>query len=151
MLQFSTDSPAVAGRGRIVVGYDGSEHATRALRWAANESHERDIGLHVVSCWHFPAWVEPFPYQAPFSGEEFEQRSQDELVSGVEALELTEPLDVSAQVLDGPAAVRLLEFGETAKMIVVGSRGRTGFSGLLLGSVSRHLSEHAQCPVVIIH
>ena len=59
-------------------------------------------------------------------------------------------LDVEVEVIEGPASLRLLEFDRVAAMIVVGSRGRGGFAGLLLGSVSQHLAEHARCPVVIV-
>lgn len=151
MITFSADSPDHAGDGRIVVGFDESDHAARALRWAADECRARRIGLHVVACWAFPAWVEPFPYQAPFSAEEFEQRTRASVTEAIAALGDADSLDVTAQVLEGPAATRLLEFGNTADMIVVGSRGRGGFTGLLLGSVGRHLTEHAGCPVVVVH
>ena len=151
MVAFNTANPPAAGGDSIVIGYDGSEHAKRALQWADNERKLRGSRLHVVSCWTFPSWVEPFPFQAPFSGEEFEQRTREMIIDGVKELPNESPSDVSAQILYGSAAVRLLEFAETAEMIVVGSRGRGGFSGLLLGSVSQHLGEHARCPVVIIH
>jgi len=59
-------------------------------------------------------------------------------------------LDVEVCVVEGTASLRLLDWDNAADMIVVGSRGRGGFSGLLLGSVSQHLAEHARCPVVII-
>ncbi len=57
---------------------------------------------------------------------------------------------VTIEVLDGAPSLRLLDFDRSAAMLVVGSRGRGGFAGLLLGSVSQHLAEHARCPVVIV-
>jgi nucleotide-binding universal stress UspA family protein len=54
------------------------------------------------------------------------------------------------QVLQGPAAKVLLDAGHDADMIVVGSRGRGGFAGLLLGSVSQQVAQHAPLPVVIV-
>jgi nucleotide-binding universal stress UspA family protein len=134
------------------VGIDGSEPAAAALRWAADEARHRGLGLTVVTCWSYPMlpWG---PYQPPFSGEEFGRKAfevADEAVTRVLG-EGREGLDVSIHIEDGPPSLILLAFAEDAEMVVVGSRGRGGFVGLLLGSVSQHLAEHARCPVVIIH
>jgi nucleotide-binding universal stress UspA family protein len=140
----------VAG-SRIVVGVDGSEPSAAALRWALEEANRRGLGLHVVTCWSFPMlpWG---PYQPPLSGEEFEAEARR--VAEVEIEKAVGPdrgqIDLALAVLEGPASLRLLDYDQDAEMIVVGSRGRGGFAGLLLGSVSQHLAEHARCPVVII-
>jgi nucleotide-binding universal stress UspA family protein len=92
-------------------------------------------------------------YQPPFSGEEFGHKAlevADEAVTSILGDD-REGLDVSVHIEDGPPSLILLAFAEDAEMVVVGSRGRGGFVGLLLGSVSQHLAEHARCPVVIIH
>jgi nucleotide-binding universal stress UspA family protein len=60
-------------------------------------------------------------------------------------------LKLELQVQEGGAAKVLLGAGEGAVMIVVGSRGHGGFAGLLLGSVSANVAEHASCPVFIVH
>jgi nucleotide-binding universal stress UspA family protein len=145
----STTSSAA---NRIVVGVDGSEPSEVALRWAADEARLRGIGLHVVSCWDFPAlpWG---PYQPPLSAEglaaDTREMAEKEIVNVLGSS--FEDVDVSVEVILGAASLRLLDFGRIAEMIVVGSRGRGGFTGLLLGSVSQHLAEHARCPVVIVH
>lgn len=144
-------SPKANAQARIVVGIDGSEPSAVALRWAADEAGRQDVGLHVVTCWNFPGlpWV---PYQPPLSSEDFERAALETAEGEVEDVlgADREGLDVSIEVLDGAPSLRLLDFDRSAAMLVVGSRGRGGFAGLLLGSVSQHLAEHARCPVVIV-
>ena len=65
-----------------------------------------------------------------------------------QAATLTEP--ISPLVIEGPASVVLIEAGRDASMIVVGARGHGGLSGMLLGSVSRQVTEHATVPVVVV-
>jgi nucleotide-binding universal stress UspA family protein len=144
-------SPGADAGERIVVGIDGSEPSAAALRWAADEARRQGVGLHVVTCWNYPAlpWA---PYQPPLSGEDFERGAFEVAEAEVEEVLGTdrEGLDVAIEVLDGAPSLRLLDFDRSAAMLVVGSRGRGGFTGLLLGSVSQHLAEHARCPVVIV-
>ncbi len=138
-------------QGWIVVGVDGSDPSQAALRWAATEAHRRGVGLQVVTCWSYPMlpWG---PYQPPLSSQDFEAEAREVAETVVDKVLGAERdgLDVQVTVLQGAASLRLLEFDRSADMIVVGSRGRGGFAGLLLGSVSQHLAEHARCPVVII-
>jgi nucleotide-binding universal stress UspA family protein len=92
------------------------------------------------------------PYQPPLSSQDFEAEARQVAETEIETVlgPDRQTLDIEVAVLDGAASLRLLEFDRAADMIVVGSRGRGGFSGLLLGSVSQHLAEHARCPVVIV-
>jgi nucleotide-binding universal stress UspA family protein len=147
--------PAVSGpkpsQGWIVVGIDGSELSQAALRWAAQEAHRRGVGLQVVTCWSYP--MMPWgPYQPPLSSQDFDAQARE--LAEREVDEVLGPdrgsLDVQIATLQGAASLRLLDYDGAADMIVVGSRGRGGFAGLLLGSVGQHLAEHARCPVVII-
>jgi len=145
----STKSSAA---NRIVVGVDGSGPSAGALRWAADEARRRGIGLHVVTCWTLPIPISPYPLATiPSEGLERDARDVAEKEIANVLGESTGDLEVSVEVIEGSAALRLLDFGTIAEMIVVGSRGRGGFAGLLLGSVSQHLAEQARCPVVIVH
>jgi nucleotide-binding universal stress UspA family protein len=136
---------------RIIVGIDGSEPSANALRWAADEARRRDVGLHIVTCWSYPM-IPWGPYQPPISSEEFVQAARETAEAEVDKVlgADREGLDVTMEVLEGAPSLRLLDFGRIAEMFVVGTRGRGGFAGLLLGSVSQHLTEHARCPVVVV-
>jgi len=135
--------------GRIIVGVDGSKASEDALQWAANEASLRGLGLHVVTCWT-PTVV---PYIGVVPDHEAEREAETIANAMIEEVlgSARQDLDVTVELLEGPAALRLLDFELIGEMIVVGSRGRGGFAGLLLGSVSQHLAEHARCPVVVIH
>jgi len=137
--------------GWIVVGIDGSEPSRAALRWAATEAHRRNVGLQVVTCWSYP----PMPfgvYELPISGGSLAAEARQAAEAEVDEVLGADrsSLDVQIAVVEGAPSLRLLDYDEAADLLVVGSRGRGGFAGLLLGSVSQHLAEHARCPVVII-
>jgi nucleotide-binding universal stress UspA family protein len=57
---------------------------------------------------------------------------------------------IERRVVEGPAASVLVDESRAADLLVVGSRGHGGFTGLLLGSVSQQCAQHAECPVVIV-
>jgi nucleotide-binding universal stress UspA family protein len=136
---------------RIVVGVDGSPASLAALRWAWDEARFRGIGVEIAACWHYPAM--PFVLsQPPISAEQFEQGAREVAADAIATVIDTQAAaDIEVTVLEGAPSLALLELAHTAEMVVVGSRGRGGFAGLLLGSVSQHLAEHAPCPVVIVH
>lgn len=136
---------------RIVVGIDGSEAARRALQWAAAEARLRRASLEVVHAWAMPAVI-AFPYtSANFDPTPIEQSARATLDAAVDALDtsgLAQP--VERILVNGGAASAVLEAAKGADLVVVGSRGLGGFSGLLLGSVSHQVAHHAGCPVVVV-
>ncbi|MDR6866904.1 nucleotide-binding universal stress UspA family protein [Microbacterium resistens] len=135
------------GQGRILVGVDGSESSINALRYASTLAEALDASLHVVTTWSFPALVD---YRADM-GWSPEADAAEILESSIAtAFEGSPPPDLSTAVLAGPAAPALIEASRGAEMLVLGSRGRGGFVGLLLGSVSATCASHAHCPVLII-
>lgn len=135
--------------GRIIVGIDGSEPSRRALRWALDEARRRQGSVEVVHAWHFPV-VDPYPYYGPELQPEVFEQAAGELVQAELAAVDTAGVEVARHVTPAPAATALLEAAKGADLIVVGSRGRGGFTGLLLGSVSTQVVHHAPCPVVVV-
>lgn len=132
---------------RIVVGIDGSPGSRRALEWAVEHARLRGASLRVVYAWHIPPLgatpdLEALERAAASGAEEtFERELAEVDTTGIEVerrLEERHPVDA------------LLAEAEEADLLVVGTRGRGGFMGLLLGSVSQQVSHHGPCPVVIV-
>jgi nucleotide-binding universal stress UspA family protein len=145
--------------GRIVVGVDGSEGSRVALRWAAEEARLRSATLQAVYVYeHSPSW-QMYGYSAeiaaiPVSAMPDDQHSRELAQSMVDHLvrELGD-LEVEVEAVaheDRRPAHALVERSRHADLLVVGSRGRGGFAGLVLGSVSQQCVQHASCPVVVM-
>jgi nucleotide-binding universal stress UspA family protein len=141
-------SPAPEG---IVVGVDGSEHGQCALVWAAREAQRRRRPLHIVTAYSVPIFAA--------SGLDGGYATVDDSVirEGAEAIVRqaldkvsSYDIDVDGSVENGDASGVLLEMSETAELLVFGTRGRGGFVGRLLGSVSSALPAHSKCPTVTI-
>jgi nucleotide-binding universal stress UspA family protein len=144
-------------RSRIVVGIDGSDESRSALKWALAEARLRDASVLAIHAYMIPPLLmapEPVPAGPPTIpdadlAERLEKGAHalvDEELAKVDDDEVT----VEGRVVSGAAADALLQGARDADMIVVGTRGRGGFSGLLLGSVSQQLPPHAPCPVVVV-
>lgn len=139
--------------GRIVVGVDGSESSEQALRWAIEEARLRKATLEVVMTWEYPAI-----YTAASRGmilppeEDLAGAAHATVKDLLEAAGLTDEdeLEVIETVQLGAPAPTLIDLSKGAELLVVGSRGRGAFTGMLLGSVSQHCVSHAECPVVVV-
>ncbi len=144
------DTTGQAKVGRIVVGVDGSPEARRALAWAAHQAEVTGASLEVVMAWEMPAMLfGPVVWPEGFDPRADAGRLLDEEIEAV--LGTNPALALSAVVEEGQAAAVLHRAAEGADLLVVGSRGRGGFAGLVIGSVSEHLAAHAPCPIVILH
>lgn len=140
---------------RVVVGVDGSETSRNALRWAAQEAQSHEAELHVVYAWEtqgLGAGIGTTPGRRTVAAPEDQRGAAEQLISDVikEELGANPPDHVRPSIGRGSAASVLLEASKGADLLVVGSRGLGGFAGLLLGSVSTKMANHATCPVVIV-
>ena len=136
---------------KIVVGVDGSVGSQRALEWAAREAVLRGAELVAVHAWHFPpaAYV-PYVPSASITVGLMEETAEKVLAETEAAIDMPPGLVINHVVVEGMPAHMLVEQAQGAELLVVGSRGLGGFSGLLLGSVSQQCAHHAPCPVVIV-
>jgi nucleotide-binding universal stress UspA family protein len=137
--------------GRIVVGVDSSDGAKRALEWAVGEARLRGATVEAVHVWQLPYFLSTPLGDVPLDRGDLQDSAQSELDGVVEAIDasgLSEP--VTRTVAAGNPAGVLIDIAGGADLLVVGARGHGGFSGLLLGSVSHQVANHAPCPVVIV-
>ena len=133
----------------LVVGLDGSRDSRRALRWAAALAERAGVPLRVVEAWSYPPLTVVPGWSELIAPEKMDERTADEVRDGVAGVLGDVPGFASTEALRGPAAAAILRTVGPDSVLVLGSRGRGGFAGLLLGSVSRECIEHAPCPVVI--
>jgi nucleotide-binding universal stress UspA family protein len=133
-----------AGVRRVVVGFDGSVSGDAALKWAAEEAGLLGAPLEV---W---AVVEP-----PRLGHHAESGDSDDSDPGLDGLraaaeKIAAGTGADLRVGRGGAAAVLCEASNPWDLLVVGSRGRNPFTGLMLGSTSRACLHHAPCSVVVV-
>jgi nucleotide-binding universal stress UspA family protein len=132
----------------IVVGTDGSENATRALRWAVDEAELHGAAVEVVLAWSL------LEQHHPDRSDRFDPAYNDESARATLAAWVREALGddaaVAQRVVCDVAVRALVESGDAADLLVLGARGRGGFEGLLLGSVSERVAQLATRPVAVI-
>jgi nucleotide-binding universal stress UspA family protein len=138
---------------KIVVGIDGSDESNAALRFALEEARLRGATVEAVHAWGYPPTAFGPGFIAAIDAELIEtlhKAAADVIDRALEEAGDVGDLEVAHATPEGPAAPALLEAARDAELLVVGSRGRGGFTGLLLGSVSQQCAHHAPCPVVIV-
>jgi nucleotide-binding universal stress UspA family protein len=134
---------------RVMVGVDGSEGSSQALRWAFEEGKIRDWPVVAVLVWDLlhqphPKGTEPF---RPDFDEAAARAALDEIVRGVLGEEAPRVERLAICDLAVPGLLGAVDDGD---LLVVGARGLGGFKGILLGSVSEACVRHAPCPVVVV-
>lgn len=133
----------------IIVGIDGSEDSVRALKWAAEYARLVDAPLVGLVAWD----LEPvYGYMAMTNWETAESVEGEarEMLAETIRTTLGEDAQIEHRSVRGHAAQVLVEASHDAQLVVVGSRGHGGFTGMLLGSVSQHVVTHARCAVTVM-
>ncbi|MFG2592066.1 universal stress protein [Streptomyces sp. NPDC048438] len=133
--------------GTITVGLDGTDHASAAADWAAEEAERRGAALRLVHAW---AW---HPIDVVYVGdraaeERWVRNMLDEARSRVAGRHPA--LDVTTELLVGDPVPALIAEAARADMVVLGSRGYGTLAGYLLGSVSMKVLRQAAGPVVMV-
>lgn len=140
----------------IVVGVDQSEGAKAALRFALEEAKLRRATLRVVHAWQY-GYIGATGVEGAYpalGGDIKELRAGAETALAEtlrESIPEADTVEIERRVVEGRPAAVLVAESRDADLLVVGSRGHGGFTGLLLGSVSQQCAHHAACPVVIVH
>jgi nucleotide-binding universal stress UspA family protein len=139
---------------RFVVGVDGSPASEDALEWALREARLRKLPLSVVAAWWPPG--ERARIEQPetlTSVEQLRVGIRERLVATVDAVaRRTGVTDVvvEPEVVYGHPARTLVEASGSDGLLTVGSRGRGGVTGALLGSVSQNCAQYARSPVCVV-
>ena len=127
--------------GPVVVGVDGTAASAAAAGFAADEAALRGVALLAVGALADSA--------GSLGGA---GRLREDFDQAIARCEKGHPaVAVRRQIVDGAARDALLAAARSAQMLVVGSRGRGGVRGMLLGSVSQAVLHHAPCPVCVVH
>lgn len=139
---------------RVVVGVDGSADSMRALAYAFDFADRHHLDLTVMHTWDVPPIGALTGVPGPESADQIRSMADDEARWAAEELvgfsEHFPSVAVTQKVLQGSPVRVLVAESEQAALLVVGSRGRGGFLGLLLGSVSHGVLHHASCNVAVV-
>lgn len=139
--------------GPVVVGVDGSPTSEAAIAAAFAEAAARGtnlVAVHTWSDWDFGQFAGRDDLFLPNA--DYEQAEEAILAERLAGWQEKYPeVSVTRKVYLSRPAAQLQEWSDAAQLIVVGSRGRGGFAGLLLGSTANSLVQHAHCPVMVVH
>lgn len=137
---------------RILVAVDGSTHSLKAARVAAELARQLNATeLRVVVAFDpLPSYLGEPNLQVAISARLDE--AQQVMEKTLQAIGPMPEGVLRTEILEGPAAEAILQVAEThqSELIVMGSRGLGRFTGLLLGSQSQKVVQHASCPVLIV-
>jgi nucleotide-binding universal stress UspA family protein len=142
----------VPAHGPVVVGIDGLRDSEEAVGFAFAEASAQDADVVAVHVWHESlADVVLLGHPTPPDFDRAQQRAYETLAERLAGWQEKYPdVHVTREVVRGHPSEALLRHAEGARLVVVGTRGRGGVRGLVLGSTSQHLLHHAPCPVAVV-
>lgn len=140
----------VVSEAGIVVGVDGSEASQLAIAWAAEEASTRGVPLIATYAW-MPPLTPGLEYLWSEELVNAQQAAAEEAIAIATAglAERYPDIEIRREIVQAPPVTAILQTGEQAEMIVLGNRGRGGFSRLLLGSVSHGVLQALPCPTIV--
>ncbi|MEW5812909.1 MAG: universal stress protein [Actinomycetota bacterium] len=135
----------------VVVGIDGSPASEAATAIAFDESSRRGVALVAVHAWTDMGPLDfPSINWSPIEWANIKVEEEEVLAERLAGWRDRYPdVTVRSVVVSDRPAPRLLEQADAAQLIVVGSHGRGGFEGMLLGSVSTAIVHSAEVPVIV--
>jgi nucleotide-binding universal stress UspA family protein len=131
---------------RIVVGVDGSAHSNAALEWALAEAESRSGEITALFSWQVPF----LGFPGAFDKGELEETAKKFLNETVSSVAPSPAVPLRPVVAEGDPTESLVTASKDAELLVLGIRGRSPFTQLLLGSVSQGCAAAAHCPVVLV-
>lgn len=130
---------------------DGSSAASPSLRYAVKEAKAWGAELTVVSAVPLATSSSTMGwFPASVDRDAVIEDTRQRLTELVQNVQDKDGVTIRRHALDGNAAALLTEFSTAVDLVVVGSRGKGGFAGLLLGSTSQAVLGHSQCPVMVV-
>ena len=139
------------GSGRIVVGVDGSGGSDAAVEFACRRAEATEEEVVLIHGWHDPSATGTTRREVPETFMERIAQEEKRLADTLAGVRAVHPaIRVDAEAIPVAAWRALSDASANASLVVVGSRGRGAFTGMLLGSVSQQVMQHAQCPVAIV-
>ncbi len=145
-------SPQNPDSGRIVVGADGSESSTRALRFACQVAERTGDKVILLRAWSPTTVVMDRYGHLPLASDDTIAEAESALgwiVDSSRAAHAGVPIE--GEICSGAAERGLIDASANASMVVVGSRGHTAVGEALLGSVSKAVIQKAHCPIAVVH
>lgn len=136
----------------VLVGFDGSELAALAVRYGAAEARRRNTSLTVFSIYPLPTMIYPNMASIPNESEDTAaKQAAEKTLTEATALLSGHPGPTSFRTAPGDPSGILVTLSANAEVIIIGARGRGGFMGRILGSVSTALPAHAHCPTIVVN
>jgi nucleotide-binding universal stress UspA family protein len=148
---------AKTGFRKILVAFDGSQDAVKAVRMASSIAREYGAALTILHVYSVPVYTYAAPAPMPQVDvgpvEESAKEKASKVLEGGVKVAGEEGVTATGELLEAASVVQaVVEFAakESFNLIVMGTRGMTGFRKLVLGSVSNGVVSHAHCPVMVV-